>query len=350
MSSIEKLRIALQKAEERHMDVARQLTALNGEVERRMAELLEAQQAYVRALERELIVGPSPQSAAKEDLDQWDDPGPDFRKLVIQAGGSNRGERVIANRAIERMGPKAIEPLLAMLSEETVHWERRINVVCAVLVALIVASILQVPTLAGFPGGYWIMLISLPLLVGYAKPLGPHKRAAEALARIDSVRVAGPLIEALVLDDPVITQAAANALKRLFRQLRPGGQSDITDAHWQSLFRSLDQVRDPDLAVAALMALEQVGDERAIALVAPLAEGKGIAAISLDVQRAARDSLEILADHSLRGRVGRTLLRPSSEPGAPDVTLLRAARAGGPDNTQILLHASSETEPPHGSD
>ena len=87
------------------------------------------------------------------------------------------------------------------------------------LVALIIAAMLQLPLMIDFPFGYVLMLLSLPLLVGYARPLGPHKRAAEALSRIDDVRVIAPLIEGLELEDRVIVAGASGALKRLLRRL-----------------------------------------------------------------------------------------------------------------------------------
>jgi hypothetical protein len=342
MSSLEKLRHALVQAEERHADLARQCKELEFEVARKRVDLEKAQDAYVRALERELEDRPLPVVAAAQSEDLWDEPGPDFQLLVIQSSSSDAGPRAVARRALDRMGPKAIDPLLAMLSHETALWEKRINVVCGALVTLIVAAILQLPALADFPAGYGLMLLSLPFLVAYAKPLGPHKRAAEALARIDNVRVVGPLIDALALDDPVIQWAASGALVPLLRRMRPGDESNLSESQWQALFHAFDRVGKPDFAIAALRAAEQAGDERLIPLVAPLAEGKGAGGLVPEIRRIARDCLEVLADLSLRGRAGRDLLRPSFDPNSHDGSLLRAACASNEADEQILLRTAVE--------
>ena len=137
----EKMRLALRRAEERHAQSERQLEEIKAEVERRWTEYTEAQQAYVRTLERELAERPDPAAEKRPAEDTgWDEPGSDFRDLVLQAGSYGSGNRVVAQRALDRMGPRAIEPLLGMLAKETYHWERRIHVTCAVLVTLIVAE------------------------------------------------------------------------------------------------------------------------------------------------------------------------------------------------------------------
>lgn len=345
MESTEKLRQAWLRAEERHAQAARQQKELEAEVERRWREAVEAQRAYVRALEREVASAPRPSARTPDESAQWDEPGPDFERIVLDASSRDSSSRVVSQRAIERMGPKAIEPLLAMLSRETDNWRRRINVVCGVLTAFIVAAVLQLPALAGFPEGYWLMLLALPCLVAYAKPFGRHKRVAETLAHIDNVRVIAPLIDALALEDPVIVSGAAGALKRLLRRLHPDANAGVSDAHWQTLFRVAEARRDVDLAVASVLAVEQAGDERCIPLLAPMAEGKGAGAMSRDVQRAARDCLEILADQTLRGKAGRTLLRPATGPAGQEEALLRPAGEAPPGEDESLLRATTAAEP-----
>jgi hypothetical protein len=342
MESVENLKRAMRQAEDDHAEARRQLAEAQNHAERLRAEMERTQRAYIRALEQE-VDRPRPAPAAQPGQGQWDEPGPDFQNLVIQAGSRVAADRVVAQRALDRMGPKAIDPLLAMLSRETARWEHRINVVCGVLVALTVAAMLQLPALAGFPAGYWLMLLCIPLLVLYAKPFGPHKRAAEALARIDDARVIGPLVTALDMDDPVVVPAAAEALRRLLHRVRPDTDCGLTEAHWQTLFRAVDRTRDEPLAIAALRAAMQAGDERVIPLAAPVADGKGIGAISGEARREAQYCLQLLADQSLRGRPGRTLLRAVSDPEKQD-SLLRPVAASTESDPQALLRPSQPEE------
>jgi HEAT repeat protein len=344
MNSVDRLKLEMTQAQESLAEASRRMAGANEDLNRCRAELARLQQAYLHALEQELAARPRPEAVPDVGVEQWDDPGPDFPNLVIQAGSRTTADRVVAQRALDRMGPKAIEPLLAMLSLETARWERRITVVCGVLVTLTVAAMLQLPALAGFPEGYWLMLLCIPALVLYAKPFGPHKRAAEALARVDNIRVIGPLIAALDLDDPVVVPSAADALKRLLRRIGPDDSAALTESHWATLFRAIDRTGDEELATAALLAVEQVGDERAIPFVAPLESWSGVSMYSEEVRREARACLQLLADQSLRGRPGRTLLRAVAGPVSTDA-LLRAASNAADTNQEALLRPSGIEEP-----
>jgi hypothetical protein len=94
------------------------------------------------------------------------------------------------------------------------------------------------------------------------------------------------------------------------------------------------------LKIAALRALEQVGDETALPVVEKLAKSAG----DTQVRFAAQECLPFLQQRADQVRVEQTLLRASG-PGSSADVLLRPASNGAEAAPQQLLRASRVDEP-----
>jgi hypothetical protein len=96
----------------------------------------------------------------------------------------------------------------------------------------------------------------------------------------------------------------------------------------------------PDLKIAVLRALEQVGDETVLPTVEKLAKSAGNPTVRL----AAQECLPFLQQRTEEARVQQTLLRASG-PGASPEVLLRPTTHGVETDPQQLLRASTVDEP-----
>src|SRR5206468_10754437 len=118
-------------------------------------------------------------------------------------------------------------------------------------------------------------------------------------------------------------------------------------AQLEALARSLaSNTANPYYLVAALNALEQVGDGTALPMVRSLASGKMKTADPKRVQAAARECLPYLQVRFEQQRATQTLLRASHVSKSPHDRLLRPAQSGPDAEAEGLLRPSEPAAEP----
>ena len=166
------------------------------------------------------------------------------------------------------------------------------------------------------------------------------RRANALLAKVDDVRAIGPLIESLHSSDRDTCQSAEWALRHLLPRLKATDANLLNERQRESLFRAL-AITHADFVLAALKALEQIGDEKAIEHVHRLVDGLGKAGKVPRVQKAAADCLAFLRVKAQRDQENRTLLRPATGADSEGTHLLRPAGSVPDVPPELLLRASS---------
>jgi hypothetical protein len=157
---------------------------------------------------------------------------------------------------------------------------------------------------------------------------------------IQDVRFVLPLLHLLYeadseRPDPVL----ADVLKRLLPSLRYDDVKHWRPAERALLLLPLENRSDPELTLCMLQALEQVGDERAIPLVAKLA---GMRLYDPRISPAAQECLPYLYAHMEQQWQAQTLLRPTDAITDGTDNLLRPADTDTDDKpSDELLRADS---------
>jgi hypothetical protein len=180
--------------------------------------------------------------------------------------------------------------------------------------------------------------------------------AMERMACFDDIRATGSLLEALDVPDSAVERAAQQALVRLLPRLQASDADAITEAQRKCLYRQLlnltfaeggefhiDQ-NDEEFLLAALRALEQIGDAKAIPSVQDLADRSGSTPNAVRVSEAAQQCLVFLQQRVERQGQSASLLRASCGQDVSSHSLLRAS-VGVPstDPQQLLRAAEAET-------
>jgi len=157
------------------------------------------------------------------------------------------------------------------------------------------------------------------------------KAMMNELANAGDLRVIGPLVEIAAIQDGSANAMAALLLARLLPRLRATDAALLNGRQRAALGRTLtSNTKNPDFLVAALKALEQVGDGALLTVVEGLATGRISTADPVRVQAAARECLPFLRTRFDQQRASQGLLRASHVSQMPPGMLLRAAR-GAPD-------------------
>ena len=176
---------------------------------------------------------------------------------------------------------------------------------------------------------------------------------AAELARIGGIQAIPPLFAALQNTNSPKRQAAIrDALITLAPQMKASDAHLLTPvAH--TLIRSwLYTVYNPALSlgyslpanacIAALKALEQVGDSNYISIVARLANMKTRTPAKARVKQAAIECLPMLREHCGEVETARTLLRAANAEDARPDTLLRAASSTTKASAAELLRGTNK--------
>lgn len=174
----------------------------------------------------------------------------------------------------------------------------------------------------------WVALGSLGTTLTFSfGGLFRLKAMMNELANAGDLRVVGPLLEIAVLQDSGANAMAALLLTRLLPRLRASDATLLTDGQRAALGRTLTHhTGNPDFLLAALKALEQVGDGSALSVVESLATGKIRTAAPKRVQAAAQECLPFLQARYAQQQASETLLRASDISKTPSDTLLRPAQ------------------------
>ena len=172
------------------------------------------------------------------------------------------------------------------------------------------------------------------------------------VARDGGVKAIAPLFATLQTEQSALqVQAIRNALTRLLPQMEASDAPLLTPACHQTIhewlaIRSVEisvESHHNDLRIAALKALQQVGDFRDISAVEQVATTQNRAPDTARVRQAASECLPLLRARCGKLEASRTLLRASSFEDARPETLLRPASGAGQNTSAELLRG---TNPP----
>ena len=189
-----------------------------------------------------------------------------------------------------------------------------------------------------------VQFIWLPLQLWICKRSAPKFDAAD-IAKQGGVQAIAPLFAAAQVIFPkkrrrAIMGALTTLLPRMkatdAHLLTPTARNRIRD--WLSTMANtvLGHPCSDDLRIAALKALEQVGDTDDIPVVTRLANMKTRTPAKARVKQAAIECLPMLREHCGEVETARTLLRAANAEDARPETLLRAA-TGLPETTSAEL-------------
>lgn len=162
--------------------------------------------------------------------------------------------------------------------------------------------------------------------------------ALEEAGDVSFVPVALTLLQTKTAE---ITPAILSLLKRLLPQLHAGDAQTWTPGQYGALLKLLavlpkdKDLKNTELALSVLKALEQIGDARAIPAVEVLAYSSPHS-VSPQVQQAAGECLPYLRQRAGEQRQAQTLLRPT-QPSTTGENLLRPAAQTTPQTPDEQL-------------
>jgi hypothetical protein len=161
---------------------------------------------------------------------------------------------------------------------------------------------------------------------------------------------AGPLIDALGIEDRETGAAVRSALAELLPRLRPADVQLLSHRHLLSLHRVLNRNvrtgrhKDADFVIAVIRAVEKIGGDQSLLHLERLAHSGGRSPDQVRIREAAHAALPRLRDRLDPKSSKNLLLRPSLFPGTAAELLLRPACASATSDAGSLLRAGQQTE------
>lgn len=241
---------------------------------------------------------------------------PSLPQLIPMLQASELQIRVLAAEALAQMdNPVATEALETLLRDERqilqgrrMRWLLHMRFAGSAILALAGAG-----AIAWNPGLlWWIVLLYLGILPFWLQIPCPDSRwylrllALRALGRSNATRLLGALAAGLADPSADVRSAAVQGLKVLLPQVRASDREHIGRREMRLLVDALDG-DDPDLAVAILGALQQIGDERILRRIAFLIDSPLHFA---PVRVAAQRCLPHVKRRILASQEAQSLLRP----------------------------------------
>ena len=172
-------------------------------------------------------------------------------------------------------------------------------------------------------------------------------QAATGMTFFDDLRAVGPLIEVLPLDNQIVVADAEKALTRLLPCLQASDADLLTAAQRDCLYRRLKiqyVEQSAEFMIAALKALEQIGDAKALPSVEALAEHSSNTVREIRVGEAAQHCLGFLKAQAEQKQSRDSLLRASSGFDTSAESLLRPTTESLPTDPRYLLRGSEPFE------
>lgn len=249
------------------------------------------------------------------------------------------GEAREAEQALAKAGPAAAEALLAALARENAKKPKRFvwGAAIGALHCIVIATILGV--LGANPGSFGYMYVMICAACGSAlAPTRLQRALARRVAALDDLRAVGPLCEALDRQDAATKKIALGELPRLLLRLRASDRALLNAEQHKALCKAMAE-GETEFRMAALHAIEQIGDETALPLVEALAKKKPSKKKNDEsaIFRA-REVLAALKERIEKEKDASTLLRPAM---GQDAELLRPAGHGGGESAEELLRPAT---------
>ena len=251
----------------------------------------------------------------------------------------------MARKKDEPLAYNSFEELLDILAEErrkSLQKRKNSKIILAIyasifclLMALVAVGHVNAHGFSGLSG-------FIGVIAGMYAVSEKQRKGVQALAAFEDVRAVPPLITALEYNDRNMKATAADALPGLLPRLQASDAFLLTREHHAILNRVLKgdvgmkatvAIR---LRVSVLQALQQIGEESSLPLVAEMADGKGKAAGKPEVRRAAQECLPFLNLRAENLRLNHTLLRASEGNVTRSEMLLRPASS----QSNAAIHAA----------
>ena len=171
-----------------------------------------------------------------------------------------------------------------------------------------------------------------------------HKRAEKreaakaALLDTDDVRSIGPLLEALWLGDKMLRLQAEQALIRLLPRVRSSDAYRFNPERRKCLNHALN-AKNSYLVLAAIQAVEQVGDASAIPILYKMSDKPAPFAMKKRIREAARKCLHVVEERR-SANISSMLLRPAKEPMHSEQLLLASQVPSVPSSARLPPNTS----------
>lgn len=173
-----------------------------------------------------------------------------------------------------------------------------------------------------------------------------QRKAAQALMHVTDMSAVVPLLETAATAE-VSGAIAAIALTPLLLRLRASDSCLLDGSTRENLNRALSTHRkNTHFALAALAALQQVGDGEAIQIVQRLSERPARTAATRAVCTAARECLPFLQQRAAAAEANATLLRAADAASTPPETLLRPTRGGAGGSERDMVRSADAPPAP----
>ncbi len=201
----------------------------------------------------------------------------------------------------------------------------------------------------GFPIASFSLMSVLGILVAAIAANISRKKLVKKLVQYDDKRAIGAVIEALTYNDPLTVTTAMTTLTCLLPHLRASDRHLLNRKQRVILNDKLLErgmimsLISPELALAILTALAQVGDVGSMPAVRKVACG-GATGKDPAVRQAARECLPFLQAIAQQEEASQTLLRPSDPAVAPDALVRPATMALEQHEEQVLRGTESMEE------
>ena len=184
--------------------------------------------------------------------------------------------------------------------------------------------------LSCFASAVFLLFATAPFASRAQRALEGQESRILALAEINDLRAIGALLELMQASKGKMRETPRTALLKLLPALRASDFAAMNLAQKRALTGSLN-FDDPELALAILKALQQVGDASTIPQVEKIAKGRGDVSRDWQVMEAARNCLPFLQARTENPKDAAQLLRP-------------AAHSANETDARELLRANPEKE------
>jgi len=204
----------------------------------------------------------------------------------------------------------------------------------------VVSGIRSLTSGAWLDAAGYFLLAALSTQLYRVTMFSKHARLARQLLTEQDVSAIGRLAEAACWPDARVRAAALSSLTRLLPKLKASDAGVLTTAQRGCLHALLNGPTaraHPEVVVALLRALEQVGDLAAVPFVRNLANLSDSSARTVAVRDAAGECLPVLMERARLNTDPQILLRPAEAPGPPEETLLRPVYPGILADTATLV-------------
>jgi hypothetical protein len=296
-------------------------------------------------------------SGARSDSTLQNRADPVIEHLVAQLSSGIPADREDAANELLARSDECAAAIVAVLESERQQRQRRRKFACWLSVSafavLMILSFLPWGTYSWMqraPAGVTVSILlrlaaqttAVMFLLGGASRR--HKSAANLLARIEDVRLVGPLIEA-----SEVSGAVKAALTRLLPRLGPDDAESLNAAQRRILnFQIAVNVRNPDeqtpadaaYILAVLSVLPYCGDSDSVRPVSTLSEYNALTTQGRLIVAAARSCLPQVRVRGAACEAAGTLLRAAAPADSADELLRAAANTSATVRDELLIARS----------